>query len=501
MEVSARQADTTREGSAGLEKGAIGLRQVLFQSITQMAPGASVVFGIGIVILYSGQASPFSLLIAFAGGIFVALAIGQLATRISSAAGFYSYTSAALGKWIGFLQGWLYSPMYFLFICANTLSWGLISRDFLDSYLNIRPPIWLMIVLLVAVVTWVAYLGIKGSTNVVVVLGIAELVILSVVAVLLIIHAGSANTLSVFDPGRASGTNPSHFQAIFIGVAYAFGLLLGFESAVPLSEEAKDPRRTVPRAVVLSTVAVGLFYIVAMYAAVVAWPKALPQFFQSANPWKEMADSDLGSFFGFMVLLAILNSLVAVTQAGFNSQSRVLFAAGRARVAPALLSKLDPRRDTPYIALGAVAGATLIADLISSIVFGGAFSAFLFFLTLATIIYLIQYLLVAVACLAFFATKRRDEFNVGLHVVVPILGGAVLGPALWYSMKGLTYPANWAIPVVGIWAALGVATLIVMRLRGADLGAEGERVAAAMHGRATEDELPSIHLEEASDER
>ncbi len=488
MEVSATQAVSDQDGSTGLEEGAIGLRQVLFQSITQMAPGASVVFGIGIIILYSGAASPFSLLIALAGGIFVAIAVGQLATRIPSAGGFFSYTSVALGKWVGYLQGWLYSPMYFLFICANTLSWGLISRDFMDSYLNIKPPIWLMIVLLVATVAFLAYLGVQGSTNVTVILGIAELAILLVITILLIIKAGSANTLSVFDPGRASGTNPSHFQAIFLGVVYAFGLLLGLEAAVPLSEETRNPRRTIPRAVVLATVAIGAFYILALYAAVVAWPDALPKFFDSANPWKEMADSRLGTFFGFMVLVAILNSLVAVSQAGFNSQSRVLFASARARVAPPVLGKLHPKRDTPYVALGAVAIATLVADLIASEVFGDAFSAFIFFLTLATITYLIQYLIIAVACLVFFATKGRDEFNIGLHVVAPILAGVVLAPALWYSMKDLTYPANWAVPVIAIWAGLGVLALIVMRLRGADLGVEENRLAAAIHGREIEEE-------------
>jgi amino acid transporter len=488
MEVSARQAATTREGSVGLEKDAIGLRQVLFQSITQMAPGASVVFGIGIIILYSGAASPFSLLIAFVGGIFVAVSMGQLATRIPSAGGFYSYTSAALGKWIGYLQGWMYSPMYFLFICANTLSWGLISRDFLDRYFNVTPPIWLMIVLLVATVTLLAFLGIRTSTNVTVVLGIAEVSILLVIALLLIIDAGAANTLSAFDPGRASGTNPSHFSAIFIGVAYAYGLLLGFESAIPLSEETRAPRRNVPRAVVLATVAIGLFYVFALYAAVVAWPKPLPHFFVSADPWRAMANSQLGSFFGFMVLVAILNSLFAVTQAGFNSQSRVLFAAGRARVAPSVLARLHPKYGTPYVALGAIAAAALVADLVASMVFDGAFPAFFFFLTLAVIIYLIQYLVVVLACMAFFATKGREDFNFGLHVAAPILGAAVLGPALWYSMKGLVYPSNWAIPVVIIWAGLGVAALVVMRLRGAELGAEEARLAAAVHGGTVEDE-------------
>src|SRR5262245_35563112 len=111
MSVPANRAAAAGEASTELESGAIGLRQVLFQSITQMAPGARVVFGMGIDILYSGQASGFSLPTAFVRAIFIAISIDHIPARTSSAGVFYSYASLTFGRNVAFLQDWLYNPM------------------------------------------------------------------------------------------------------------------------------------------------------------------------------------------------------------------------------------------------------------------------------------------------------------------------------------------------------------------------------------------------------
>ena len=80
---------------------------------------------------------------------------------------------------------------------------------------------------------------------------------------LLIINAGSKNTLSVFIPG-ADGLKPALQGMVFCLLAF-----VGFEAAAPLAEETRDPKRTIRRAVLLSAVLIGLFYIFNMYAATV----------------------------------------------------------------------------------------------------------------------------------------------------------------------------------------------------------------------------------------
>ncbi len=257
--------------------------------------------------------------------------------------------------------------------------------------------------------------------------------------------------------------------------------MIGFESAAPLAEETTQPRRAIPRAMVGSAVVIGLFYIFTLYASVVAWPGALSKFYSSSDPWYTMAHI-LGGFFGFMVLVAILNSLVGVCVAGFNSQSRILFAAGRAGIAPRWLSRSHGTHHTPHLAVLFIAAATVVATLVASLAFDGAYNGFIFFLTIATIIYLIQYLAVAVACVVFFTVKDRSDLNIPRHVVAPILSCVILAPALWYSMKGLTYPADDAIPVLIVWAVLGVIALAVMYARHVEIGSEQERwLAQAVH--------------------
>src|SRR5213076_821114 len=104
-----------------LRHGAIGLPQVLFQSITHMAPGAAIAFSIYLSIVYAGPALPLSVLLALIGCMLVAASIGQLAREMPSAGGIYSYVANALGPQAGVFVGWCYllfqplvAPLLFL---------------------------------------------------------------------------------------------------------------------------------------------------------------------------------------------------------------------------------------------------------------------------------------------------------------------------------------------------------------------------------------------------
>jgi amino acid transporter len=95
--------------SAGLAREAIGLREVLFQSITHMAPAAAVAFSIIVGANYAAGALPLSVLFALVGCLLVAISIGQLARRLPSAGGFYTYAARGLHPAVGFLVGWGYA--------------------------------------------------------------------------------------------------------------------------------------------------------------------------------------------------------------------------------------------------------------------------------------------------------------------------------------------------------------------------------------------------------
>ncbi len=141
---------------------------------------------------------------------------------------------------------------------------GFYGAIFLSSYLGIDIQYaWVGLAILCAAVVWyLTYRGIGLSTRAGVVLGVIEVAIFLLISVLLIVNAPQ-NTVSVFLPGE-DGVLPAFQVMIFCLLAF-----VGFEAVAPLGEEAREPRRTIPRAVIWSAVLVGLFYVFNNYAATV----------------------------------------------------------------------------------------------------------------------------------------------------------------------------------------------------------------------------------------
>src|SRR5207302_7874898 len=112
------------------------------------------------------------------------------------------------------------------------------------------------------IVFLLTYRDIRISTTAGVILGAFEIAIFGALAVWMIFSNVGDLSLAPFNPNHAAG----HWNGVFRGMVFAILAFIGFEAAAPLGEEAKNPRRTVPLAVVGSAVAIGLFYILASYA-------------------------------------------------------------------------------------------------------------------------------------------------------------------------------------------------------------------------------------------
>jgi amino acid transporter len=464
---------STASGSASLDRS-IGLGRVLFQSITTMAPGASVVFGLGLVMSYIGTVAPLAMLLGAAAAVCIAVTIGQFARKIPSAGGFYSYAVAALGNEAGFLVGWAYNFTYVAGVCLSALNFSLVSNDFLTTYFHVSVPFWILLTGLVIVIMVITYLGVRGSTGLTAVLGTLEVGLLFIVAALLIVRAGSTNSLAFFNPAT-SGFSGGAIKNLFLGVVFAFAAVSGFEACAPLAEETKNPRRTVPLAIALAAALIGLFYVLAMYAAVVGWgPTKLDGYINSPNPWRQMG-GNIGDVFALLVSLAILNSVIAGVQSGFNASSRLMFSFGRSGILPRQLANVDPTRRTPYVATVVTAVMAIVAALVAAAIFTGPFPAFVFFLTLLTVPFITLYAVMCIACPFFYWRRERADFNIWLHIVLPVIGLVVLLPTLYYSLQGLTYPASAALPVLGVWMVIGIAVLVWLRSRKVDISADQQR--------------------------
>ena len=461
-----------------LERNAVGLAPTLFQSITHMAPAAAVAFSIIVGVPYAGGSISLAVLLALIACLLCAISIGQLAKHLPSAGGLYTFSSRGLGAPVGFLVAWgfmmaepIVAPLLYL-IFGNELAANLQSHFGWPFWL------WAPFAVVAGLIVWfLTYRGIRLSTGTGVVLGAFEILVFAALALTLIVAAGNHNTLSVFAPNTG---NAKGLGSVFPAMIFAILAFIGFEASAPLGEEAREPRKTIPRAVVLSALLIGLFYLLCYYAATVyfgpskmADPKNGFVTFNGGDPWSGLAQAVWGPGI-IIVILAVLNSAIANSNAGVNAATRVGYALARSGLLPRMLGRIHPRFSTPYVAVNVQSAGGIILAVALGIVAGGPLNAFALLGTVATIIVVAIYILTNLSNLVFYLRERRTEFNIVLNGIVPIVGTVVFLPALvaafgidfaGLGITALAPPANLAPLIIGVWMVIGVALLIYFAVR------------------------------------
>lgn len=346
--MSAPFAPRDEQVPSRLAHNAVGLSGVLFQSITHMAPGIAVAFSIIFTTTYAGGSTPLSVLLALVGCLAVASCIGQLAKYLPSAGGLYTYSSNGLGPQVGFLVAWAYMLAEPIVPAFVFLVFGNLINSTTTTYWHWPGWIWAPAVVLIGVIVWyLVFEGIKISTEAGVILGIFEIVVFVALALTLIVDAGGRNTLSVFG---AHNFNQHGMGSVIPGMIYAVLAFIGFEASAPLGEEAQNPRRTIPLAVIFSCLIIGIFYVLCYYAATVYFgpAKMLSGFlvYNNGDPWTGMAKT-VWDWGWIIVFIALVNSSIANANAGANAATRAAYAMARIGLLPGRLSAIDPRRRTP----------------------------------------------------------------------------------------------------------------------------------------------------------
>ncbi|MFF5147088.1 APC family permease [Streptomyces sp. NPDC013157] len=473
------------EAAAGLRRDAVGLREVLFQSITAMAPAAAVAASIPAGAAFAGGSLPLAVLIALVACLFTASCVAELARELPAAGSVATYAAQGLHPAVGFLVGWGYVFVEALVPPLLLLQLGFTAAGTLhDEWASCPADLWWPWALAGAAVIAVAgYLGVRASARFGTVLGVFEIAVFLVFSGWLIIRAGGHNTLSVFGTSHTAD-GYGGVSGVFAGSVYTVLAFAGFEAAAPLAEETRDPRRTMHRAVLGAAVGIGLFYVVTTYAMSVYFGPGRFASFGAAGEasWEGVARASFGLFW-VLVFLAVVNSTIANANACANVSTRTAFALARIRVLPRVLGTLHPRYRSPVagiavqtvVAVGAVLGLGFGYDPVTA------------FLLLATVIVTVVigvYIVVNLACAGYFLRRGRPSLKPVRHLLLPVLGIVAFVPALLTAaglpvfdfVTELTAPVSYAGPVVGVWMALGVVVLLVLIRRHPERIAETARV-------------------------
>jgi amino acid transporter len=466
---------STRSAAAapGLRRNAVGLREVLFQSITDMAPGAAIAASIPAGVAFAGGALPLAVVFALVASLFTAWTISQLAKEIPAAGSLATYAARGIHPGAGFLVAWAYVMVGWLVAPLVLLQLGFTTAETMTTEFNWPANLWWpWSIAGMLIVFCVGYFGIRASARLGTILGIFEIAVFLIFAIMLVIHAGNHNTLSVFSFKYTPSGQYHGLSGVIAGSVFTTLAFLGFESAAPLAEEARNPRRTVQLAVLLSTLLIGALYVFTTYAIDVGFgPGKFSSFTTGtgAASWEGVARALYGLFW-VLVFFAIINSTIANSNAGVNVASRTAFAMGRVRAFPSEFARVSERHRSPVlaIAVGTVIGLAVMLGLGFGYDPGTAFGM----IGTALVITLVGiYLVMNVACIGYFVRKSHG-FNLVSHVIVPVLGILAFIPA-WLAGAGikapglsfitpLSAPFSYMGPAVAIWMVIGIIYLIVL---------------------------------------
>ena len=172
--------------------------------------------------------------------------------------------------------------------------------------------------------------------------------------------------------------------------------------------------------------------------------------------------------------MAILNSTFANGNAGTLATTRTWYAMARIGLLPSPLARLHPTWNSPSTGVLVQLVLTLAIGLPVGLHFGPT-TTFVFFATILTGIMIAIYMVFNLSCLLYYLRKRRSEFNILLHAVIPILGIAAFVPA-WLTALGLgssflkfvtplSYPSSETGLIIGIWFVIGLIVLAYLYAR------------------------------------
>ncbi len=438
-----------------LRSSSIGLADVLFQAMTYMAPGVGLAFSIGIAVPISGATLPLSVIVALIACTFCAVSIGQMATRIPSAGGLYTYAAKGIGPKTGFLVGWFY-VCFGVFLPGSLLTLGGWFVDqFLEREVGFSIGWWFWGVIFAVCIFMLTYFDVRISAKATIVLGAVEIVIFLALAVTMVFS--EPNSAKPFTPSAGADA----WNGIFQGAVFAILAFIGFEAASALGEEAKNPKKVIPQGVIGSCVLVGLFYVFQTYAWNVGagvgtrGDSAIVDHLgeSGGSAWDALGSEFWGSAGAWLLFFALVNSVVACGTAATNNAARVFFAMGRSGSAPAWLGKVHPRHKSPYMSVITTIIVTGVVAYLIAFIYGdgggvGAEGQVGFFVeaTFFTVVAIIIYMIACASCLGYFSRKEgKPERNVLLHVVVPIIGMAAFILPLYtqYFSLGALFEGTW----------------------------------------------------------
>jgi APA family basic amino acid/polyamine antiporter len=354
-------------GRSGIHlRRSIGLWQLSAIGIS-CTIGTGIFFVLNSAVPEAGPAVLLSFVIAAITAGLTALCYAELASAIPVAGSSYSYAYATLGEIVAFGVGACLLLEYGVSASATAVSWGQYLNKFLDLTVGVTIPdalaappgdggyFNLPAVVLVALCCLLLVRGASESAK-------ANILMVGIKVAVLVLFVAIA--LTGFHSGNLTPFMPLGVSGVGVAASSIFFSFIGLDAVSTAGEEVKDPRRTMPRALLISLTVVTVLYLAVALAAV------------AAQPWKrfngqeaglaEILQDVTGSTWPALLLAGgAIVSIFSVTLVTLYGQTRILYSMGRDGMLPQRFARVSPRTGTPvWNTLVVGAGVALLAAFV-----------------------------------------------------------------------------------------------------------------------------------------
>jgi amino acid transporter len=407
--------------ATGLAKGQLSTIDCIAQSLAVGPVFSGALLG-SILAGWSAGAGSFVVVLTAVCILALGRVVSEFAKRYSGSGTVYEFIARSLGKRAAvFAAGSYHAAVIALGGGGIAVIGGLLLRDFLNAHVGTNLNWWVCSIIVLAFLFVINSVGVKMSMK-----AQLGLIILSIVPFLILFvrvvfgskaEGAAGNSLSSFNP-----SNVGEGGSLFKGILFAILMFVGFELSAALGEETKDPKKSIPRAVVSTIVIIAVFYVITQYTLAAG---STPDLFDFAP----MAEGYLNHFFAVWIELAILLDVLAVGIGFQLAAARGVYSLARDTVLPKSLAATNKRQQP----IGGVITVTVISVLLMLLVivkhgtglvpeapvdifaFQNAFYGFLAFSTIGGMLICMVYLLVCLGALKLFAMK--NPIDVGAAVI------------------------------------------------------------------------------------
>ncbi|MFI8775409.1 APC family permease [Gordonia sp. NPDC062954] len=418
-----------------LRRNAIGVPGLVFLVIAAVGPVGAVLAATPLVFMQNGAGATGTYVLAAA--LFGVFSVGYVAMSryMGTAGGFVTYIARGFSPRVGAAAAYAALLVYCAMLCGLYGAFAVFTKQTIDEYFGMDVPWELITLITIALLGTLAYNKVEFSTRILAVLLVVEAAVILILDISIVVRGGDGGGA----PMSFIGFTPAAMLTGGIGIAFLFALSSfgGFEATVVFSEEARNPRRTIPLATYASILLIGGFYAFSTWA--IANGVGIEEVQQTAQTDPvgfilALSDHYVGPVWSDLMGILVVANFIGILLGFTNILSRYVFAMARVGVLPRGLSRTHTKYQSPHraslvvsVAAALVTGAFMIA---SADPFSTMYSL-LFALASVGLLSIIA--ATSLSAIAFFRKNRTPERIWGT-TIFPILSAIGFTVAIYLSV-------------------------------------------------------------------